>query len=441
MPSVWRRPERRRLTPCRMVDAIDPARALAPAGGAPRKITPSPCRSGTTSARDCMRGRCSVSTNSPPVKSAPGCGQQDRHLEREHVLAVQVLVQAVVVAGAVLQQQRRRPHLAGGVAARQITRRAPPDSARAMPIASFQRLAIGRERRVERGAQAPRPVPAADRRNTCTRRVRSRGAPSRRGCESASSAHRGSRAIAHSAGVSSDAGDGAAVGVELGRDARPVERGDAPGGSRRRGSAACGRRRNSRPSCRAPRARAARACARRPSGSPTARRRCARRDGRGSRPRADSPHRPARPRAPPSARRCARRSRRSWRSIPAGCRAARCHTRCWNAVPRMSSGRSSPRRRRLDEADHLGDQLLEGLVAADQPRLGEAVLQVAHQSVRIVAEQDRAHALVGCRDQDGAERAFADREADRGPVCRRPGTRSASCREARPRLRRIGRLN
>jgi fibronectin-binding autotransporter adhesin len=28
--------------------------------------------SGTTSARDCMRGRCSVNTNSPPLKSAPG---------------------------------------------------------------------------------------------------------------------------------------------------------------------------------------------------------------------------------------------------------------------------------------------------------------------------------------------------------------------------------
>ncbi len=28
--------------------------------------------SGTTSGRDCIRGRCSVSTNSPPVKSRPG---------------------------------------------------------------------------------------------------------------------------------------------------------------------------------------------------------------------------------------------------------------------------------------------------------------------------------------------------------------------------------
>ena len=34
--------------------------------------TPSPLASGTTIARDCWRGRCSVSTNSPPVKSAPG---------------------------------------------------------------------------------------------------------------------------------------------------------------------------------------------------------------------------------------------------------------------------------------------------------------------------------------------------------------------------------
>ena len=36
------------------------------------KITPSPCPRLTTSARDCMRGRCSVRTNSPPVKLRSG---------------------------------------------------------------------------------------------------------------------------------------------------------------------------------------------------------------------------------------------------------------------------------------------------------------------------------------------------------------------------------
>ena len=80
-------------------------------------------------------------------------GQQDRHLQRKDVLAVEVLVQAVVVARAVLQQQRRRPRLPGLVAAREISPRARRDSAPSMPIASFQRLAIARERRIERGAQ------------------------------------------------------------------------------------------------------------------------------------------------------------------------------------------------------------------------------------------------------------------------------------------------
>src|SRR5688572_21983786 len=47
---------------------------------------------------------------------ASGLGQQDRDLQREHVLAVEILMQAVVVAGAVLQKQRRRPALARGMA-------------------------------------------------------------------------------------------------------------------------------------------------------------------------------------------------------------------------------------------------------------------------------------------------------------------------------------
>lgn len=40
-------------------------------------------------------------------------------MQREYVLAVQILVQAVVVAGAVAQQQRGRPRLTGGMTARQ----------------------------------------------------------------------------------------------------------------------------------------------------------------------------------------------------------------------------------------------------------------------------------------------------------------------------------
>ncbi len=43
---------------------------------------------------------------------APWFRQQDRDLQRKHVLAIEVLVQAVVVALAILQQQRRRPRAA-----------------------------------------------------------------------------------------------------------------------------------------------------------------------------------------------------------------------------------------------------------------------------------------------------------------------------------------
>src|SRR3546814_10711577 len=43
--------------------------------------------------------------------------QKDRHLERKDMLAVQVLVEAVIVACAVAKEERRRSRLAGFVAA------------------------------------------------------------------------------------------------------------------------------------------------------------------------------------------------------------------------------------------------------------------------------------------------------------------------------------
>ena len=75
-----------------------------------------------------------------------------------------------------------------------------------------------------------------------------------------------------------------------------------------------------------------------------------------------------------------------------------------------------PLRRRLDEADHPRDHPLEALIAADQPGLRKAILKAAHERVRVVAELDRADALAGRRDEDRAERALADREADRGAI-------------------------
>ena len=68
--------------------------------------------------------------------------QQHRRLQRKDVLAIEILMQAVVVARPVLQQQRRRPRLAGRVAALEKIGVRLRESAIAMPIASFQRLAI-----------------------------------------------------------------------------------------------------------------------------------------------------------------------------------------------------------------------------------------------------------------------------------------------------------
>ena len=52
-----------------------------------------------------MRGRCSVITNSPPVKSSPGSSSRIGDLQRKDVLAVEVPVQAIVVVRAVLSSK------------------------------------------------------------------------------------------------------------------------------------------------------------------------------------------------------------------------------------------------------------------------------------------------------------------------------------------------
>ena len=49
----------------------------------------------------------------------PRLGEEDRDLERKGEVAVEILVQAVEVAGNILQQQWRRPRLARGVALRE----------------------------------------------------------------------------------------------------------------------------------------------------------------------------------------------------------------------------------------------------------------------------------------------------------------------------------
>ena len=77
IPSVYRCPLRKRLTPCRICTRYGP-RVPCTGRWCTANTTASPRKSGTTSARDCMRGRCSVSTNSPPVKSRPGVQRQDQ---------------------------------------------------------------------------------------------------------------------------------------------------------------------------------------------------------------------------------------------------------------------------------------------------------------------------------------------------------------------------
>src|SRR3546814_19166936 len=57
----------------------------------------------------------------PAGEVAARLGQQHGRLQGKHLVAVEILVQAVVVAGIVAQQQRRRPLLSGAMATPKIT--------------------------------------------------------------------------------------------------------------------------------------------------------------------------------------------------------------------------------------------------------------------------------------------------------------------------------
>lgn len=48
-------------------------------------------------------------------------------------------------------------------------------------------------------------------------------------------------------------------------------------------------------------------------------------------------------------------------------------------------------RRSLDEAHHLSDKSFELGITADEPRTRKAVLQIPHQHIWVIAQQDRAH--------------------------------------------------
>ena len=71
------------------------------------------------------------------------------------------------------------------------------------------------------------------------------------------------------------------------------------------------------------------------------------------------------------------RHRTPWRRPEFRCSA--CHTRCWNAVPRTSSGRSRPSAWRLDITRRPAPPGLRSRVGADEMRFRKAVLKVANQ--------------------------------------------------------------
>ena len=66
MPSAVRCPERTTLRPCR-IGAFAQPRCVRSGRSRVVNTTPWPCGIDSTVARDCARGRCSTTTNSPPV--------------------------------------------------------------------------------------------------------------------------------------------------------------------------------------------------------------------------------------------------------------------------------------------------------------------------------------------------------------------------------------
>ena len=59
--------------------------------------------------------------------------------------------------------------------------------------------------------------------------------------------------------------------------------------------------------------------------------------------------------------------------------------------------------RLLDEPDDGRDETIESLISRQELRTRKPILQVVDERVGIVAQQNRAHTLVGCRDQDRSQ--------------------------------------
>lgn len=75
--------------------------------------------------------------------------------------------------------------------------------------------------------------------------------------------------------------------------------------------------------------------------------------------------------------------------------------------------------RRFDEADHLRDMPFELFIAADQLGLRKPVLQIPNKGIGIIAERDRANALL-CRGYEDGSRASNSPTAKRIDVPRPP---------------------
>ena len=113
-------------------------------------------------------------------------------------------------------------------------------------------------------------------------------------------------------------------------------------------------------------------------------------------------------------------------------RRSACQTRCWKAVPRRSSGRSSACFGSLDEVEHGLHRVAAGPASsATIGRVREAPAQVAQQRLVRFGKADEADALVGGADQQAAERAVGEGGADRLAVAAAPRPRPGSCRAAR----------
>jgi hypothetical protein len=110
------------------------------------KTTPSPA-AGATAVRARLAARALLEEQQlAALVVAAGLRERNDDLQRKRQGAVEILVQAVVVAGVVAQQQRCGPALAGGVTGVEILRQRRRNASGAWPSAAAHRRAVGTRR-------------------------------------------------------------------------------------------------------------------------------------------------------------------------------------------------------------------------------------------------------------------------------------------------------